>query len=272
MDYTEKNFREQNFKTCLDKDSNEWYGKNMTDKPLIEENKEKKGHDVILVTHDDVIKAHGNEEYGTYGVYKTISHFDGTTIGEWNNYILKRGSQQAVIDFMEEAQKDFGGKVPSKKTVQRHTKKLIDNKIPLVKIEEHNGKVYYKLMNSIDNKYYIRVPYPQMRELVTVTNGNMLRLYAAVCGILQYNKCGFTGYHPITRKYLAEKLGYDVNSENNLTNIGIMLRALCKLGHLECLEERRISDNGNTYKTIHSYRRTTLAEWQEANKRGTIKK
>ena len=51
-----------------------------------------------------------------------------------------------------------------------------------------------------------------------------------------------------------------------------MLTALCKLGHLECLEETQISKDGNTYKTIHSYRRTTLAEWQEANKRGTIKK
>ena len=235
-------------------------------------NNNKKGYDVILITHDSVIKSYTNKEYNTFGVMKTISHFDGDSIEEWNNYILKKGSQQEIIDILEEASKEFGGKVPSKKTISRHIKKLIDSDIPLVKIENYNGKAYYKLLNCIEGKYYIRVPYEQMRELITVTNGDMLRLYATVCAILQYNKCGYTEYHPITRKYLAEKLGYSTKTDDALKTIGTMLQALCKLGHLECLEETKISKDGNTYKTIHSYRRTTLAEWQESNNRGKIKK
>lgn len=236
-----------------------------------------KGWDVVLITEPNVIRTHGNEEYGTYGAFKCISQFEGTTIDEWNNYIAKRGCQNAVLDFMEQAKKDFpNGKVPSKKTIQRHIKKLIESNVPLLKVEKYNGKVYYKLLNCVMTNskpnYFIRVPYAQMRELVIVTNGDMLRLYALVCSILQAKNCGYDKYHPITRKYLAECLGYNANSEAMLAAIGTMLRALCKLGHLECLETVETSKNGNTYKTIHSYRRTTLEEWQEANKRGTITK
>ena len=239
----------------------------------VDTNSNRKEFDVLVVTHPDVIKANGNEEFATYGRFKMVSNFEGTTIEEWNNYILKRGCQNAILDFMEQAKKDFpNGKVPAKKTIQRHIKKLVESDVPLMKVEKYNGKVYYKLLNCIEGHYYIRVPYAQMRELVIVTNGDMLRLYALVCSILQAKKCGYDKYHPITRKYLAECLGYNANSEVMLSAIGTMLTALCKLGHLECLEETQISKDGNTYKTIHSYRRTTLAEWQEAKKRGTIKK
>ena len=235
-----------------------------------------KGWDVILITEPNIIRTHGNEEYGTYGAFKCISHFEGTTIDEWSNYIAKRGCQNAVLDFMEQAKNDFNGKVPSKKTIQRHIKKLVESDIPLMKVERYNGKVYYKLLNCIMTNskpnYFIRVPYAQMRELVIVTNGDMLRLYALVCSILQAKECGFDRYHPITRKYLAECLGYSTNTDDSAKAIGTMLTALCKLGHLECLETVETSKNGNTYKTIHSYRRTTLEEWQEANKRGTVTK
>ena len=236
-------------------------------------NSNRKEFDVLVVTHPDVIKEHGNEEFATYGRAKCISNFEGTTIEEWNNYILKRGCQNAILDFMEQAKKDFpNGKVPAKKTIQRHIKKLVESDVPLMKVEKYNGKVYYKLLNSIDGKYYIRIPYQQMRELVIVTNGHMLRLYALVCSILKAKGCGYDKYYPITRKYLAECLGYSTNSNRCLDEIGTMLTALCKLGHLERLETTEISKDGNTYKTIHKYRRTTLEEWQEANKRGTIKK
>ena len=67
-------------------------------------------------------------------------------------------------------------------------------------------------------------------------------------------------------------MGLSTISENNLTSIGIMLTSLCNLGFLERLEEAQISNNGNTYKTIHSYRITTLDEYRQAKKRGTISK
>ena len=243
----------------------------------VDTNSNRKEFDVLVVTHPDIIKNIDGSTYSTYAGLKAISHFEGTTIDEWNNYILKRGCKKAIIDFLEDSKKSFpDGKVSNEKRIQRDFKKLIESDVPVVRVEEFNGKKYYKLLNCVmvnsKPNYFVRIPLQQMRELVVISNGNMLRLYALVCSILQAKKCGYDKYHPITRKYLAECLGYSTNSNRCLDEIGTMLTALCKLGHLECLEETRISDNGNTYKTIHSYRRTTLSEWQEANKRGTIKK
>ena len=233
----------------------------------ITNNNNKKGYDVILITHNDVTKNIDGSAYNTYATGKAISNFDGETIGDWNNYILKRGSQKAIIDFMEEAQREFGGKIPASSTVKKHIKKLIDNDIPLIKVEEYNGKVYYRLLNCIDNKYYVRIPYEKVRELVVSTNSNMLKLYAIMCYATNENE-----YKPITRKWLAEKMGLSNKSNRGLDDIGTMLTSLCNLGFLECLQETKVSDNGNTFKTINSYRLTTLAEYQEAKNRGKIKK
>ena len=243
----------------------------------VDTNSNSKGFDVVVVTHPDVIKANGNKEFATYGAAKCISHFEGTTIEEWNNYILKRGCKKAIIDFMEDSKKSFpDGKVSNEKRIQRDFKKLIESDVPVVRVEEFNGKKYYKLLNCVmvnsKPNYFIRVPLQQMRELVVISNGNMLRLYALVCSILQAKGCGYDKYHPITRKYLAECLGYSTNTDDSAKTIGTMLTALCKLGHLERIETTEIDKENNTYKSKYSYRRTTLAEWQEANKRGTIKK
>ena len=240
-------------------------------------NSNRKEHDVIVVTHPDVIKANGNKEYATYGAAKCISHFEGTTIEEWNNYILKRGCKKAIIDFLEDSKKSFpDGKVSNEKRIQRDFKKLIESDVPVVRVEEFNGKKYYKLLNCVmvnsKPNYFVRIPLQQMRELVVISNGNMLRLYALVCSILQAKKCGYDKYHPITRKYLAKCLGYSTNTDDAAKTIGTMLTALCKLGHLERLETTEIDKENNTYKSKYSYRRTTLEEWQEAKNRGTIKK
>ena len=233
----------------------------------------RKEHDVLVVTHPDFIKAHGNEEFTAYGRMKMVSHFEGTTQQDWNNYIVKRGYVKSIINLMKDIQIDYPNeKIPAERTLKNHTKKLINSDKPMVKSEKYNGKSYYKLLNSIDGKYFVRIPYQQMRELVIVTNGSMLRLYALVCSILKAEGCGYDKYHPITRKYLAECLGYSTNTDDSAKAIGTMLTALCNLGHLERLETTEIDKENNTYKSKYSYRRTTLEEWQEAKKRGTIKK
>lgn len=173
---------------------------------------------------------------------------------------------------MGEANKEFKGKIPSARTVKRHVKEMLENDIPLMKVEEYNGKVYYKFRNDIDGKYFVRIPFEQLRDLVICTNGKMIKLYVMVCAILQNNNCGTTKHHKITRSHLAEKLGLNPKNRELLGEIGQMLNGLCRLGYLECLEENRISEDGNSYKTIHSYRRLSLEEYREANKRGTIKK
>lgn len=233
----------------------------------VDTNSNRKEFDVLVVTHPDVIENIDGSTYASYAGLKAISHFEGTTIEEYNNYIQKRGAQRVLLDFMEEASKEFDGKVPAPSTVKKHIKKLIDNKIPLVKVENYEGKVYYKLLNSIDNKWYVRIPYEKVRELVISTNSNMMKLYSIMCYATNE-----TEYKPITRKWLAEKMGLSTVSDNNLKTIGIMLTSLCNLGFLECLEEVSISPDGNEYKTIHKYRITTLNEYREAKRRGKHRK
>ena len=233
----------------------------------VDTNSNRKEFDVLVVTHPDVIKNIDGSTYSTYAGLKAISHFEGLTLEEYNNYIQKRGAQKVLLDFMEEASKEFDGKVPAPSTVKKHIKKLIDNKIPLVKVENYNGKVYYKLLNSIDNKWYVRIPYEKVRELVISTNNNMMKLYAIMCYATNE-----TEYKPITRSWLAEKMGLSTKSTRGLDEIGTMLTSLCNLGFLECLETVETSKDGNTYKTIHSYRITTSEEYKQAKRRGFVTK
>ena len=233
----------------------------------VDTNSNRKGFDVLVVTHPDVIKNIDGSTYASYAGLKAISHFEGTTIEEYNNYIQKRGSQKVLLDFMEEASKEFDGKVPAPSTVKKHIKKLIDNKIPLVKVENYEGKVYYKLLNCIDNKWYVRIPYEKVKELVISTNSNMMKLYSIMCYATNE-----TEYKPITRSWLAEKMGLSTKSTRGLDEIGTMLTSLCNLGFLECLETVETSKDGNTYKTIRSYRITTLEEYKQAKRRGFVTK
>lgn len=234
----------------------------------VDTNSNRKEFDVLVVTHPDVIENIDGSTYSTYAGLKAISNFDGVTIEEYNNYIQKRGAQKVLLDFMEEAKKEFSdGKVPAPSTVKKHIKKLIDNKIPLVKVENYEGKVYYKLLNCIDNKWYVRIPYEKVKELVISTNSNMMKLYSIMCYATNE-----TEYKPITRSWLAEKMGLSTKSTRGLDEIGTMLTSLCNLGFLECLETVETSKDGNTYKTIHSYRITTLKEYKQAKRRGFVTK
>ena len=225
---------------------------------------------VYMVSHDEVMASYTDGAFRDYAGYKCINNFDGTSFDEWNNYMPKRGAQQKLIDFMMgEADKEFGGKIPASRTVKKHVKEMLENDIPLMKVEKYNGKVYYKFRNCIDGKYFVRIPYEQLRDLVICTNGKMIKLYVMVCAILQNNDCGTTKHHKITRDHLAKKLGLNGNNRQLLGEIGQMLNGLCRLGFLECLETIETSKDGNTYKIIHSYRKLSLEEYREASKRGT---
>ena len=223
---------------------------------------------MLLVTHEDVTKSVDGASYAVYAGYKCISLFDGTTLADWGNYILKYGAQKLLIQFMEDAAKEFpDGKVPAERTVKRLTKKLLDANIPLAKIEDYKGRTYYKLRNCIDTHWYVGIEYDKVKELCISTNSNMMKLYAIMCYATNE-----TEYKPVTRTWLAEKMGLSTVSENNLTSIGTMLTSLCNLGFLERLEETQISKDGNVYKTTYKYRITTYAEYKQAKRRGTSRR
>ena len=223
---------------------------------------------MLLVTHEDVTKSVDGASYAVYAGYKCISLFDGTTLADWGNYIRKYGAQNLLIQFMKNAAKEFpDGKVPSRSTVMRLTEKLLENNIPLMKIEDYKDRPYFKLRNCIDNHWYVGIEYDKVRELCISCSSNAMKLYAIMCYATNE-----TEYKPVTRTWLAEKMGLSTVSENNLTSIGTMLTSLCNLGFLKRLEETQISKDGNVYKTTYKYRITTYAEYKQAKRRGTSRR
>lgn len=220
---------------------------------------------MLLVTHEDVTKNTDGASYAVYAGYKCISLFDGTTLADWGNYILKYGAQKLLIEFMEDAAKEFpNGKVPAERTVKRLTKKLLDANIPLAKIEDYKGRTYYKLRNCIDTHWYVGIEYDKVKELVINTNSNMMKLYAIMCYATSE-----TEYKTIHRAWLADKMGLSAKSTRCLDEIGTMLTGLCNLGFLDRHEQIHISKDGKHYKTTYEYRITTYAEYKQAKRRGT---
>lgn len=230
--------------------------------------KDKGSVKMLLVTHEDVTKNTDGAAYAVYAGYKCISLFDGTTLQDWGNYIRKYGAQNLLIQFMEDAAKEFpDGKVPSKSTVMRLTEKLLNNNIPLAKIEDYKGKPYYKLRNCIDSHWYVGIEYDKVRELCISCSPNTMKLYAIMCYATNE-----TEYKPITRSWLAEKMGLSVKSNSNKEGIGTILTSLCNLGFLDRIEEVHINKDAKEYKTTYKYRITTYEEYKLAKRRGTTRK
>lgn len=231
-------------------------------------NKEK-GFCVMLPSHDTVI---GDKKfpYSTYANLTLNSKFD--PVKKDGNYIYKNAINKSIADFIEEAKDEFpNGKLPAPRTIEKHIKVMLKNDIPLLKVENSPNGVVYKLQPKIDNRYYVMIPYQQVRELVLSTNDNMLKLFV----ILSY-KCNTENYTTLDRKYFARKLGLADNSTKNLSSIGTMLNTLRKIGMIDIQQEIRTDwdeEAGREIgKKINSYRLTTLEEYKEANKIKRVKK
>ena len=240
----------------------------------IDADKEKEGGEfnIMLISHPDILKNIDGGTYNTYASMMASSNFeygninDGTLEEYWN-YIRKRGCKQVILDFMNEANKEFDGKVPAPRTIELHIKKMLENNIPLAKVENHNGKVYYRLLNHIGKGYFRLIPYEKVRELVISTKNNMLKLY-----VLMDYLCDEKSYKEITRKKIAEMLGLSINSSRELDNIGVMLNSLRKLGFIDIRQNIVINKAGKEVKKINSYRITTIEEYKEINKIKNVRK
>lgn len=240
-----------------DKDTLEPFLKKSQDR--IEKRSNKKGDfDIMLPSHNEVI---GNKSfpYNSYAALMINSNFNPANKGE--NYIYKKDIKKKVTDFMEEAKAEFpDGKITAPRQIERHIKTMLECDIPLLKVENTKNGVVYKLTPKIDGKYYVRLPYKQVRELIVSTNKNMLKLFV----ILSYI-CNTESYTTIDRKFLVRQLGLSDKSDNNIKSISIMTTSLAKLGFIEIKVTRKEDEEG--YKTINSYRLRTFEEYEEINRK-----
>ena len=86
--------------------------------------------------------------------------------------------------------------------------------------------------------------------------------------------CDTESHTKIDRKFLARQLGLSDNSHKTLNSISTMTTSLANLGFIEIKIQTRTDKNEKgdiIYKTVNSYRLTTLDEYKEAKKRGKIK-
>lgn len=225
----------------------------------------------MLTSHNDVIQDK-TFPYNTYAMLTINSNFNKNNKDEYKNFLYKDNIKKDIGDFLEEAKKDFpDGKIPAMKTVEKHIKTLLACDLPLIKIENTPNGVAYKLKADIDGKYYVRIPYIQVRELTVSTNKNMLKLFV----ILTY-MCDTETHTKIDRKFLARQLGLSDNSTRGLDVISTMTTTLANLGFIEIKVETKTEYDKDlqkiVVKTINSYRLTTLDEYKEAKKRGKITK
>ena len=220
-----------------------------------------------LNTHKSILQDK-NYPYNTYANMVIVSNFNKYNEGEYKNYIYADG----VSDIMErfETINKSGKKLMSEKTLNRHIKAMEKHNIQLLKLSNTKNGIVYHLKSSENNRYYVEVPYKQIKELLDATNKNMLKLFT----LLKY-MCNENTFTTIDRKFLCENIGLSVDSDNNLKSIGTMTKALAKLGMIEINQHTKIevNEDGTKYpKTINSYRIRTFEEYLDIDNKAVNKK
>ena len=222
-----------------------------------------------LPTHKKVLE-NKTFPYDTFSILMVNSNYGGINNSneEYRNY-LYANKMEAVEDFLENLEME-GAKVPNMRTVERHIKTILEYDLGLIAVKNTDNGIVYMLKSNIENKYYVKVPYNQIRELLISTNKNMLKLFTFMKVM-----CDEKSHKTMDRKFIAEHIGLSSKSDNNLKSVGTMLNSLANLGFIEIMEDTKIEmDNKGkkTVKTIHSYRICSYEEYKEAKNRGKVKK
>ena len=70
-----------------------------------------------------------------------------------------------VMEFLKELEVE-GAKQVSRRTVERHIKTIIDLGFESIECRNTENGIVYMLKASTDDKYFIKIPYAQIRELL----------------------------------------------------------------------------------------------------------
>lgn len=218
-----------------------------------------------IVSHEALRKS---KYFNAYAMGVAVSNFNQEK-QDFRSYIYKNELKQRITEFLEAEKEEFpDGKIPAVRTVEKLLTELLKCGIPLesIKIINTPNGVAYKLRNRVDNHWYIKLPYRQLKELVVATNRNMLKLFVVLKYTCNEDCKTFT---TIDRKYLAREIGLSENAHKNLDAISTMLIALAKLGYIEIRQETRTDydeEAGREIgKKINSYRLRSLEEYDNIN-------
>lgn len=227
-----------------------------------EEYENNEEYDMILCTDQGLIKGTTGKQYNSYSYGVNMGRVDNERVnGEMNKFLYASDIEERRQELLDE-----GLKVPSRRVLENDFKFL--SKLGYVDIinTRENG-VCYILKQSKDGKYFTTIPLYKWKELVKVTNRNMLKLFAVVS-----IKCNCNDYEQITLQYLCTCMGIEPTHANE-NYISTMVNALRKLGMIDIQQEVDIiyseEAGKKLVKTHNYYRLTTKEEYDLIN---TIKK
>lgn len=225
-----------------------------------EEEEEVKDYDMILCSHQGLIKGTTGKQYNSYSYGVNMGRVDNERVnGEMNKFLYAEDIEERRQELLNQ-----GLKVPSKRVLENDFKFL--SKLGYVNIinTRENG-VCYILKQSIDSKYFTSIPLYKWKELVKVTNRNMLKLFTVVS-----IKCNCYDYEQITYEYLCKCMDIEP-TEGNQKYIGTMVNALRKLGMIDIQQETDVvwdnERNRKLVKTHYYYRLTTKEEYDLINRK-----
>lgn len=181
---------------------------------------------------------------------------------EFTNYVYEDRLHNE-LEYTNKLRVKDGKKAKDTRTVQRHIKYMKDCGLDFIdKKTTSDGAVYYVLRASKDDSPYVTIPYCQLKELITFTNKNILKLLVFLK--YQCRKCKAGEFKPMDRAYIAKGIGLAYKYNKSLDDITIMVKGLAKLGMIEIMEtiKKDIVNGKEQVKTVYSYRICTLEEYK----------
>lgn len=216
-------------------------------------------YDMILCSHQGLIKGTTGKQYNSYSYGVNMGRVDNERVnGEMNKFLYAKDIESRRQELISQ-----GVKVPSKRVLENDFKFL--SKLGYVDmINTRENGVCYILKQSIDSKYFTSIPLYKWKELVIVTNRNMLKLFTIIS-----IKCNCYDYEQITLQYLCTCMGIEPTHANE-NYISTMVNALRKLGMIDIEQEVDVvwdEEKGKKVTKTHNYYRlTTKEEYDLINK------
>ena len=216
-------------------------------------------YDMILCSHQELIKGTTGKQYNSYSYGVNMGRVDNERVnGEMNKFLYAEDIEERRQELLNQ-----GLKVPSKRVLENDFKFL--SKLGYVNIinTRENG-ICYILKQSVDSKYFTSIPLYKWKELVVVTNRNMLKLFTIIS-----IKCNCYEFTQITLKYLCIAMDIEPTHANE-NYISTMVNALRKLGMIDIEQEVDVvwdEEKGKKVTKTHNYYRlTTKEEYDLINK------
>ena len=228
-----------------------------------EEENGEKDYDIFIPTHNDLTTNLSSGEYAFLTKLLSISNFND--IEQRSGIDMEAYIYDNVLKPRLDELKEEGVKVPSKNTLRKYMKTFenitIDgDSFHLMNTVNTPHGLCYQFKQSYQEKYFITIPSPMLREMHLALKDNPIKVYCVIARKLQINN-KFTKF---TREYICNGMGLEPN-EANLNHISSYLRVLKKLGYIKIEYDwiKEKTDEGYQMKQLMYIRLATYQEWYD---------